>query len=213
MVTEDLTQMDIDSIDESRNRLDIVTLSESTGKTRPHVTRNSVCNQDDIDTSDTSRSRVHKSTLDVGFDSERELLKLTDDNTEATEQESVEQIWNPGPTVCNPDEESRSRQARCSMSTDQQMQQPVAPVVQSGSIGTTVVNKQDVDKCLVTNKHTNVKQDSISMSNQWLSNAFSKITFGIWDNSKIKTGEEVTENVNTNSKSKLTFTPEFNFPL
>ena len=99
------------------------------------------------------------------------------------------------------------------MSTDQQMQQLVTLVIQSGSIDTTVVNKQDVDKCLVTNKHTNVKQDSISMNNQWLSNAFSKITFGIWDKNKIKTGVEVTENVNTNSKTKLTFTPEFNFPL
>ena len=71
------------------------------------MTRNSVCNQDDIDTSDTSRSRSHKSALDVMFDSERELLKLTDDSTEATEQESVEQIWNSGPTVCEPEEELR----------------------------------------------------------------------------------------------------------
>ena len=113
------------------------------------------------------------------FRSKQELLKLTDDDTEVTVYESVEQTWNSGPTVCDPGDELRSRQARCSMSTDQQMQQPVTPVVQSGSIDTTVVNTWDVDKCLVTNKHTNVKQDSISMSNQWLSNAFSKITFGI----------------------------------
>ena len=178
-----------------------------------HAKKESVCDQDDIDTSDTSRNRIHKSALSVMFDSKQELFKVTDDGTEVIEQESVEQIWNSGPTVCEPEEESRTRQVRCSVSTDQQMQQPVAPVVQSGFIGTTLVNKQDVDKCLVTNKHTNDKQDSISLSNQWLSNAFSKITFGIWDKSKIKKGEEVTENVNTNSKTKLIFTPEFNFSL
>ena len=213
MVTVDSTHTDIDSIDESRNRLNIVTLAGGVRKLRPLVKRSSVCNQDDIDTSDTLRSRCHKSALDVMFDSEQELLKLTDDNTEVIEQESVEQTGNPGPKVHEPDEELRSRQARCSMSTDMQMQQPVTFVIQSGSIDTTVVNKQDIDKCLETNKHTNVKQDSIPMSNQWLSNAFSKITFGIWDKSKTKTGVEVTENVNTNIKTKLTFTPEFNFPL
>ena len=147
------------------------------------------------------------------FNSGQELFKVTDDGTEITEQEGVEQIWNSGQTVCDPDEESKGRQARCSVSIYQQMQQPVAPVIQNGSSGTTLVNKQDVDKCMVTNKHTNDKQDSISMSNQWLSNTFSKITFGIWDKSKIKTGEEVMENVNTNSKTKPTLTPEFNFPL
>ena len=188
-------------------------LARNTGKIGTHVNNESVYNQDDIDTSDTSRNREHKSAIGVIFDSKQELLKVTDDGTEVTKQESVEQIWNSGPTVCDPDEESRSRQARCSMSIYQQMQQPVTPVVQSGYIGTTVVNKQDVDKCLVTNKHTSDKQDSISLSNQWLPNAFSKITFGIWDKSKTKTGEEVMENVNTNSKTKLTFTPEFNFSL
>ena len=110
-------------------------------------------------------------------------------------------------------DESSSRDNRCSVSNLQQPEQPVTPVIQSGSIDTTVVNKQDIDECRVTNKYTNGKQDSIPVSNQWLSNAFSKITFGIWDKSKIKTGEEVMENVNTNSKTKPTLTPEFNFPL
>ena len=193
--------------------MNIVTLARNTGKIRTHVNSDSVSNQKDIDTSDKSRSRIHKSALGVVLNSERELLKLTDDDTEVTRHENIEQLGNSGPTVCDPDDESRCRQARCSMSTDQQMQQPVTPVVQSGSIDTTVLNTWDVDKCLVTNKHTNVKQESISMSNQWLSNAFSKITFGIWDKSKIKTGTEVTENVNTNTKTKLNSMPEFNFPL
>ena len=212
MVTVDLTQAEIDSIDESRNRLNIVTLTGSMGETRTQMRSESVCHQDDIDTGDTSRSRVYKSTLNVTFNSGQELFKVTDDGTEMTEQEGVEQIWNPGQTVCDPDEESRCRQARCSMSTDQQMQQPVTPVVQSGSVGPTVVNIQDVDKCLVTNKHTNVKQDFTSMSNQWLSSTFSIITSGILGKNKTKTGKEFSENVNTNSKT-MVFKPEFNFFL
>ena len=37
------------------------------------------------------------------------------------------------------------------------------------------------------------------------------ITSGILGKSKSKTGKEVTENVDTNSKTKLVFKPEFNF--
>ena len=212
MVTVDLTQAEIDSINESRNRLNIVTLTGSMGETRTQMRSESVCHQDDIDTGDTLRSRAYKSTLNVTFNSGQELFKVTDDGTEMTEQEGVEQIWNSGQTVCDPDEESRCRQARCSMSADQQMQQPVTPVVQSGPVGHTVVNIQDADKCLVTNKHTNVKQDFTSMSNQWLSSTFSIITSGILGKTKTKTGKEFTENVNTNSKT-MVFKPEFNFFL
>ena len=89
------------------------------------------------------------------------------------------------------------------MSADQQMQQPVTPVVQSESVGSTVVNIQDVDECLVTNKHTNVKHDSISTSNKWLSSTFSIITSGILGKNKAKTGKDFTESVNTNSKTMV----------
>ena len=54
------------------------------------------------------RNQIYKSALGVMFDSKQELSKVTDGGTEITEQESVEQIWNSGPTVCDPDEESRS---------------------------------------------------------------------------------------------------------
>ena len=89
MVTVELTQTEIDSIDESRNRLNIVTLARNTGKIRTHVNSDSVCNQKDIDTSDKSRSRIHKSALGVVLNSERELLKLTDDDTEVTRHENL----------------------------------------------------------------------------------------------------------------------------
>ena len=213
MVTVDLTQAEIDSIDESRNRLNIVTLAGSMAETTTQMRSESVCHQDDIDTGDTSRSRVYKSTLNVTFNNRQEFFKVTDDGTEMTEQEGVEQTWNPGQTVCDPDEESRCRQARCFMSTDQQMQQPVTPVVQSGSVGPTVVNIQDVDECLVTNIHTNVKHGSISTSNKWLSSTFSMITSGILGKSNTIKGKDVTENVDASSNTKLVFKPEFNFFL
>ena len=107
MVTVDLTQAEIDSIDESRNRLNIVTLAGSMAETRTQIRSESVCHQDDINTGDTSRSQVYKSTLKVTFNSGQERFKVTDDGTEVTEQEGVEQTWNPGQTVCDPDEESR----------------------------------------------------------------------------------------------------------
>ena len=97
------------------------------------------------------------------------------------------------------------------MSNPQWTEQPVTPVMQGGYVDATMVNKQDVDECWVTNKHTNVKQKSISVSNKWLSGTFSKITFGVWG--KSKEGEGTMENVYANSKPVLTFRPEFDFSL
>ena len=97
------------------------------------------------------------------------------------------------------------------MSSLQWTEQLVTPVPLDASIDTTVVNRQDVDECSVTNKHTNVKQDSISVSNKWLSGTFSKIAFNVWG--KSKTGEEILQMENVHDKFKLTLTPEFNFSL
>ena len=146
-------------------------------------------------------------------DSRQEPLKMIDDGTDVVQQEHVEHLWTLRSTDCESGEKSRSRQARCSMSVYQQTQQPVTPVIESGSIAPIAVNIDDVDKCLVTNKHANVKQDTTSMSNQWLSNTFSMITSGILGKSKSKTGVEVMENVDTVSKTKLVFKPEFHFDL
>ena len=169
--------------------------------------------QMDSDSSDESRSRLQSSPLETTCNSGQERFKVTDEGTEMTKQGDVDQTWNPGQTVRDFDEESRSRQARCSMSADQRMQQPVTPVVQNESVGSTVVNIQDVDECLVTNKHTNVKHDSISTSNKWLSSTFSIITSGILGTNQAKMGEDSTENVDANSNAKLVFKPEFNFFL
>ena len=110
-------------------------------------------------------------------------------------------------------DESSSRGTRCPMSNPQQPEQPVTPVIQSGCIEPIRVNIHDIDECLVTNKCEHSKQDSKQMSKQWLSNTFSMITSGILGRSKIKTGVEVMENVDTVSKTKLVFKPEFHFDL
>ena len=236
-VTENLIQMDSDSSDESKNRLNAVTLHKSTVEIQLDRTSDYACTQNDIDTSDESRSRLQSSPLETAHNSGQECFKVTDEGTdtndesrsrlqssplettskdegtEITKQGNVDQTWNPGQIVRDFDEESRSRQTRCSMSADQRMQQPVTPVVQSESVGPTVVNIQDVDECLVTNKHTNVKHDSISTSNKWLSSTFSIITSGILGTNQTKTGEDFTENVDANSNAKLVFKPEFNFFL
>ena len=57
-------------------------------------------------------------------------------------------------------DESRSRNARCSMSGMQQAEQLATPVIQGGGIDTTVVNKHNIDGCCVTNKCKCFKQNS-----------------------------------------------------
>ena len=132
---------------------------------------------------------------------------------DVTEQANVEELWTSSLMKSELSDQFRSRQDRCSVSTYQQTQQPVTPVVESGCIEPTRVNIHDIDECLVTNKCQCSKQDSKHLSNQWLSNTFSLITSGILGKSKIKKGKEVTENVDTDSKIKLVFKPEFNFFL
>ena len=53
------------------------------------------------------------------------------------------------------------------------------------------------------------------MSNQWLSNTFSRIASGILGKSKagITNREVTTENVDTINKLQLLFKPEFDFTL
>ena len=101
-------------------------------------------------------------------------------------------------------DESNSRATRCSMSNLQQREQPVTPVIQSECVESTRVNIRNIDECPVTNKCECSKQGSKQMSKQWLSNTFSIITSGFLGKSKVKTREEVMENVDTT---------EFNFFL
>ena len=166
--------------------------------------------QGDSDSNDASQTRTFRSTLTMTLMSspsktEIDVANMGDQDQERTKEPGMEKS-----TMPDPSDSSTSRDDRCSMSAYQKIQQLVTPVQGPEDVEPTRVNVHDIDECLVTNKHTNGKQDSTPVSNQWLSNAFSKITFGIWDKTKINPGEGVVENANTN---QLTFTPEFNFPL
>ena len=201
------THKEIDASDESKCRPGITNCNgQQSGDDSDEANRQGERASQNVhsDDKDESSSReIGSSRTDNGVDS---CCKFTHLATSLTEDFEGCQPPSTG-MVCD---ESISRGSRCSMSNLQRAEQLVAPVSQSGSIDTTVVNKQDVDECWVTNKHTNVKQDSISVSNKWLSGTFSKIAFSVWG--KSKTGEEIMENVHIN-KPKLTFMPEFNFSL
>ena len=213
MLTIDLTKTAIDSSDESRNRPNVPKLDREAGKTISCVKGETVRTHGDIDTNDRSRNRTYKPTLAVIYDSTQKPLKTRNDIADVAEQGKVEKLWTSSSMKSELSDELRSRQDRCSMSTYKQMQQPVTPVLESGCIEPTRVNIHDIDECLVTNKCECSKQDSKHMSKQWLSNTFSIFTSSAWGKSKSKTGEEITENVNTNRKTNHIFKPEFNFFL
>ena len=138
---------------------------------------------------------------------EIDVANMGDQDQERTKEPGMEKS-----TMPDPSDSSTSRDDRCSMSGYQKIQQLVTPVQGPEDVEPTRVNVHDIDECLVTNKHTKGKQDSTPVSNKWLSSTFSIITSGILGKSKSKTGMEITENVDTNSKT-MVFKPEFNFFL
>ena len=202
------TQQSGDDSYESRCRPGIATCNgRPTGNSSDEANRQNqrtlqnACS-DDTDESSSRETNPLRAGEDVN--GECELVQLSANLGKYLEEQ---QTTSTG-MVCD---ESISRGNRCSMSSLQWTEQLVTPVSSDESIDTTVVNRQDVDECSVTNKHTNVKQDSISVSNKWLSGTFSKIAFSVWG--KSKTGEEILELENVRDKPKLTLTPEFNFSL
>ena len=116
-------------------------------------------------------------------------------------------------TLIDTNDESRDRDNRWSMSTDQHPQQLVTSVKQDRNVGSTVVNMHDIDKCRATNKHERSTQHSIQASNQWLFSAFSKLTSNVLGKSKNTLREEFMENINTKCNLNPAFKPEFNFFL
>ena len=161
--------MDSDSSDKSRNRLNIVTLYKSTAKIQLDRTRDCVCTQNDIDASDESRGRPQSSSLGTVFNSERKRSKVTEDDPDETDQ-FVEQTWNSGPTVCNPDEESSSRE-QCDVQAvnnnvdsvaSSQLQEEVEGIDES-SIQQTVTMVA-FDECIdkLINRERNIKSNNDS---------------------------------------------------
>ena len=114
------------------------------------------------------------------------------------------------PPTLNTDssEESGRRSNSCYISADQDAHQLTKPVSQNIDIEPITVNLHD-NKCFVRNKRRVTKQQSIQMSNQWLSSAFSMFTSSILrGNSRVKM-----DNINVESNSIPTLNSDFNFFL
>ena len=190
---------EIDSSDESKNRLETMTTEIKCAKKKtvvadPHI-------QADSDSNDSSQNRIFRSTVTMNL-----TPRPTRDEADVTEMAGVdhqipEKSWKE--LMFDVNKSPLSRSDRCSMSYQQQVSQPVTPVRQDGCVDTTVVNKHDVDGCCVTNKCNSFEQDSRQMSNQWLSNTFSMITSGILGKSKKVKGRVSTENVDVSGSTKL----------
>ena len=197
-----------DTLDESRNRVQHG-LHMETVKETVEVNMLTETMDQEIDSSDESKSRFNVKSLEADGTSMKTVvaglqIQTDGDSNDASQNRKLRS------TTSDLSENSTSREDSCSMSTLQKVHQPVTPVQELKHIEPTRVNTYDIDECLVTNK-SNSKQ----MSNQWLSNTFSRIASGILGKSKVETTnrEVTTENVDTTSKLQLVFKPEFDFTL
>ena len=150
-----------------------------------------------IDSNDESKIRTYRSTLTVIC---------------GNGQQKPDAVAKDLHILTDTNDESRDRDDRWSMSTDQHPQQLVTSVGQDRNVGSTVVNMHDIDKCRATNKCEPFTQHSIQASNQWLFSAFSKFTSNVWGKGKNALREESAENINTKCTNPVT-KPEFNFFL
>ena len=132
----------------------------------------------DIDSNDESKTRTYKTTLTVIC---------------SNRQQKTDAVTKGIQTLIDTNDESRDRDNRWSMSTDQHPQQLVTSVGQDRNVGSTVVNMHDIDKCRATNKHEPFTQHSIQASNQWLFSAFSKFTSNVLGKGKNALWEEFAE--------------------
>ena len=152
----------------------------------------------DIDSNDESKTRTYKTTLTVIC---------------SNGQQKTDAVTKGIQTLIDTNDESRDRDNRWSMSTDQHPQQLATSVGQDRNVGSTVVNMHDVDKCRATNKHEPFTQHSIQASNQWLFSAFSKFTSNVLGKGKNTLGEDFAENIHANCNSNPAFKSEYNFFL
>ena len=150
-----------------------------------------------IDSNDESKSRTYRSTLTVMCGNEQQKQDIMTSDPHA---------------LVDVNDESSDRNDRWPVSNDQRPQQLVSPGKQGRNVEPVVVNKQDVDERLATNKHEPVTQHS-QASNQWLFSAFTKFTSNVLGKSKNTPGVEFDKNINTKCNSNPAFNPEFNFFL
>ena len=187
----------VDTFDESRSRSQLTELRQDTP---PMVVSANKCEGDvfSIDSNDESKSRTYRSTLRVMCGNEQQKLDIVTSDPHA---------------LVDANDESNGRNDRWPVSKDQRPQQLVSPKKQGRNVKTAVVNRQDVDERLATNKYESVMQHSTQASNRWLFSAFSKFTSNVLGKSKNTPGVEFTENINTKCNSNPAFKSEFNFFL
>ena len=150
-----------------------------------------------IDSNDESKIRTYRSTLTVIC---------------GNGQQKPDAVARNLHILIDTNDESRDRDNRWPMSNDQHSQQLVTSVQQGRNVEPTVVNMQDIDECLVTNKNKLITQHSNSASNQWLFSAFSKFTSKVLGKSNNTVREEFAENINSKCANPV-IKPEFNFFL
>ena len=187
----------IDICDASRNRSQLTELRQDP----PSMVVSADMGEDDvssIDSNDESKFRTYRSTLTVMC---------------GNEQQKPDTVASDPHVLIDTNDESRDRNDRWPVSNDQHPQQLVSPGKQGSNVEPVVVNRQDVDERLATNKYESVMQHSNQASNQWLFSAFSKFTSNVLGKSKNTSGEEFGENINTKCNSNPAFKSEFNFFL
>ena len=215
--TLDLTELQlkptkIDTGDESRSRRDTVTTSlmqDGYDEVQKSTSQLLVHNVNDDD-NDESGTRKYRSTLTVMCGQKQRTIASNDDmdNGDVTVLQSSK--------ILDSKDKSRSRSDSCSMSEsmshDQRAQLPDTCVLQDRCMRSTVLSAGNIDKCLVTNKQSVTKQNSVQMGNQWLSSTFSRFTSSVLGKSKNSTGEEFMENTNVVNNQVIP-KPKFNFFL
>ena len=148
-----------------------------------------------IDSNDESKSRTYRSTLTVMCGNEQQKPDIVTS------------------VLVDANDESSDRNDRWPVSKDQRPHQLVSPEKQGRNVKTAVVNRQDVDECLATNKYESVMQHSTQANNPWLFSTFSKFTSNVLGKSKNTPGVEFVENINIKCSPNPAFKPEFNFFL
>ena len=228
----------IDTSDELRSRWQTKTLLR---QCEYYTYSAELNNDDDVDTNDESRTRLHRPVLTIMEECAKQTIKPGTgydhryfDNTDASKSReemnrknsvNSKEFWDCKESrqcvrlqtpmdltlVSDSCDESRCRGNRCFMAAGQDVQQPAPSVAQNRCIEPTTVNMDDNDKCLATNKCVLTKQRSTLMGNQWLSNAFSRFASSILGKSNEGKVDNINVDSNPNSKSKSK--PDFNFFL
>ena len=186
----------VDTFDESRNRSQLTELRQDTP---PMIVSVNKCEGDvySIDSNDESKPRTYRSTLAVMCGNKQKPDIVTSDPH----------------ALVDANDESSNQNDRWPVSKDQRLQQLVSPEKQGRNVKTAVVNRQDIDKCLATNKYESVTQHFTQANNPWLFSALSKFTSNVLGKSKNTPGVEFAKNINTKCNSNAAFKSEFNFFL